>query len=170
MMSSALVLATEQATEALLAAGWRVATAESCTGGLIAQQLTERPGSSKWFDRGWVTYSNAAKQDMLGVPVEVLETEGAVSARTACSMAQGALRYADAHVAAAVTGIAGPSGGSPHKPVGLVWLAFVTHQQSAYALQCHFRGTRAAVREQTAVAVLQEITRLARAASAGPYA
>lgn len=103
--------------------GLRLATAESCTGGLISALLTEVPGSSDVLDRGFVTYSNGAKSDMLGVEPIVLARYGAVSAEVARAMAEGALRHADAGVAVAVTGVAGPGGGSPDKPVGLVHLA-----------------------------------------------
>ena len=98
-----------------------VATAESCTGGMIIALLTDIPGSSSMVDRGFVTYSNEAKMDMLGVSPETLDKHGAVSAETACEMAAGALKYSRASIALAVTGIAGPDGGSAEKPVGLVW-------------------------------------------------
>ena len=103
--------------------GLKIATAESCTGGLVAALLTEIPGSSAVVDRGFVTYSNEAKADMLGVPPELIEAHGAVSAQVACAMAQGALNHARADLAVAVTGIAGPGGGSLDKPVGLVHFA-----------------------------------------------
>lgn len=106
----------------LLARGWRMACAESCTGGLIAAACTSRAGSSDWFDRGWVTYSNAAKTDLLEVPAALIEAHGAVSEPVARAMAEGALRASRAQVAAAVTGIAGPGGAVPGKPVGTVWL------------------------------------------------
>ncbi len=101
----------------------KIATAESCTGGLVAALFTEIPGSSATFDRGFVVYSNAAKQDMLGVPAELIETHGAVSAQTACAMAEGALAHSQADIAIAITGVAGPGGGSAEKPVGLVHFA-----------------------------------------------
>ncbi len=100
-----------------------VALAESCTGGLVAAALTEVPGSSAVVDRGFVTYSNAAKQEMLGVPEDIIETFGAVSVATAWAMAQGAIRHSSADVAVAITGVAGPGGGSPSKPVGTVVFA-----------------------------------------------
>ena len=101
----------------------KIATAESCTGGLVAALFTEIPGSSATFDRGFVVYSNAAKHDMLGVPAELIETHGAVSAQTACAMAEGALAHSQADIAIAITGVAGPGGGSAEKPVGLVHFA-----------------------------------------------
>jgi nicotinamide-nucleotide amidase len=109
--------------DGLRAAGLRLATAESCTGGLVAGLITEIAGSSDVLDRGFVTYSNAAKTDLLGVPAELLEVHGAVSEPVATAMAEGALSRSGADVAVAITGIAGPSGGSPSKPVGLVHFA-----------------------------------------------
>ena len=109
--------------ELLLARGWRMATAESCTGGLIAAACTALSGSSAWFERGVVTYSNEAKTELLGVPAELIAQHGAVSEPVALAMAEGALRHARAEVAVAVTGIAGPTGGSPGKPVGTVFIA-----------------------------------------------
>lgn len=101
-----------------------LATAESCTGGWIAETITEVPGSSNWFERGFVTYSNQAKQEMLGVRAQTLETQGAVSQQTALEMAEGALLNSPANLSLAVTGIAGPDGGSADKPVGTVWIAY----------------------------------------------
>jgi nicotinamide-nucleotide amidase len=118
-----LVDAARHVIEANRAAGRRIAVAESCTGGLVSAALTEIPGSSDVFEAGFVTYSNAAKQKMLGVSNDVLETFGAVSIAVAWSMAQGALRVADADVAVAITGVAGPGGGSEKKPVGTVVFA-----------------------------------------------
>ncbi|KQS63267.1 damage-inducible protein CinA [Rhizobium sp. Leaf371] len=108
--------------------GWRIATAESCTGGMIAGALTEIPGSSRAVDRGFVTYSNAAKMDMLGVDAATLQHFGAVSRETALEMARGALGNSKANVAVAVTGVAGPGGGSEEKPVGLVHIAAATRK------------------------------------------
>jgi nicotinamide-nucleotide amidase len=105
------------------ARGMKIATAESCTGGLVAAALTEIPGSSDVFDRGFVTYSNAAKEAMLGVPADTLSRSGAVSRDTAEAMARGAIGRSQADIAVAITGVAGPGGGSPEKPVGLVWFA-----------------------------------------------
>lgn len=110
--------------EALLARGWTLAAAESCTGGLIAAACTAVPGSSHWFERGFVTYSNAAKVEMLGVSQLLLQTHGAVSEPVARAMAEGALVRSRAHLTLAVTGIAGPGGAVPGKPVGTVWLAW----------------------------------------------
>jgi nicotinamide-nucleotide amidase len=118
-----LARAAARALDLCRARGLTVATAESCTGGLVAAALTEIAGSSDVVDRGFVTYSNAAKQDMLGVPVDILERHGAVSRETAEAMAKGALAHAPADLAVAITGIAGPGGGTTEKPVGLVHFA-----------------------------------------------
>jgi nicotinamide-nucleotide amidase len=122
-MSEELRVAATAVLEACRSRGLKVATAESCTGGLVAGALTEIAGSSDVFDRGFVTYSNAAKQQMLGVPADILRDHGAVSAETAQAMARGALRKAKADLAVAITGIAGPGGGAADKPVGLVHFA-----------------------------------------------
>ena len=152
--------------DALRARGWRMATAESCTGGLIAALCTSVAGSSDWFDRGFVTYSNAAKTAQLGVSAELIEAHGAVSQPVALAMAQGALRHSLAQLAVAVTGVAGPGGGTPDKPVGTVWLAWAV-QAPGQLLQCqarllHLAGDRTAVRSQT---VQQALAALLLAAS-----
>jgi nicotinamide-nucleotide amidase len=134
---------------ALLARGEWLTAAESCTGGWLAQAVTAIAGSSAWFDRGFVTYSNAAKVDMLGVPATTLERHGAVSEATARAMAQGALTHSRADWAVAITGIAGPSGGSPDKPVGTVCFAWAAKDGGCEAQTCHFTGDRAAVRQQS---------------------
>jgi nicotinamide-nucleotide amidase len=126
---------------------YRLATAESCTGGLIAAALTHLPGSSDVFDRGFVTYSNEAKTAVLGVPAALIETEGAVSAEVAMAMALGALARSEAHLAVAVTGIAGPGGGSPTKPVGLVYLALAHRDMPAPIVdRAVFQGDRNCIR------------------------
>ena len=135
--------------QALHARGWMIATAESCTGGLIAAACTAVAGSSDWFERGFVTYSNAAKSESLGVPQALIAAHGAVSAEVAGAMAEGALAHSKAQLAVAVTGIAGPSGGSPGKPVGTVWLALARRGGGAEAELLTLCGDRAAVREQT---------------------
>jgi nicotinamide-nucleotide amidase len=118
--------------------GWMLAAAESCTGGLVAAALTDIPGSSAVFERGWVTYANPAKQELLGVPAETLARFGAVSGPTAAAMAEGALARSPAHLAVSVTGVAGPGGGSPEKPVGLVWFACALRGQSAQPTERRF--------------------------------
>jgi nicotinamide-nucleotide amidase len=133
----------------LLQRGWTVATAESCTGGLIAGAITDVAGSSGWFERGFVTYSNDAKIEMLGVSARTLAAHGAVSEATAREMVGGALGKAGAALAVAVTGIAGPGGGTPTKPVGLVWLAWAQRDGPTEARAQQFAGDRAAVRAAT---------------------
>ena len=129
--------------------GWTLATAESCTGGWIAKCCTDQPGSSAWFERGFVTYSNAAKRELLGVAGDVLERAGAVSEAVARSMAEGALRNSRAEVALAVTGIAGPDGGTPDKPVGTVWFGWAVAGGATLTVCRRFEGDREAVRRQT---------------------
>jgi nicotinamide-nucleotide amidase len=114
-------------SDALLTRGQMLATAESCTGGLIAGACTDRAGSSQWFERGFVTYSNAAKAEMLAVPCTLIDQHGAVSEPVARAMAEGALAHSAAQASVAVTGVAGPTGGSADKPVGTVWLAWCVH-------------------------------------------
>ncbi|MDE2401113.1 MAG: CinA family protein [Burkholderiales bacterium] len=152
-----LIALAADVAEQLLARGWRLATAESCTGGLIAATCTELSGSSQWLDRGWVTYSNAAKTDLLGVDAGLIEDHGAVSEAVARAMAEGALQRSTAEVAVAVTGIAGPTGGSPDKPVGTVWLAWAVQGSLTQALRCHFDGDRAAVRHATVAQALRGV-------------
>jgi len=123
MFSAPLLKQAEEILASARAKGLRLVTAESCTGGLIAALLTEIPGSSDVVERGFVTYSNEAKTDLLGVPAALIETHGAVSGQVARAMAEGALKHALAQISVAVTGIAGPGGGSPEKPVGLVYIA-----------------------------------------------
>ncbi len=146
-------------TVAALAAALRdrgemMATAESCTGGLIAGACTDLAGSSDWFERGFVTYSNAAKTDLLDVPAALIEAHGAVSEPVALAMARGALVHSRARWAVAVTGVAGPGGGTATKPVGLVWLAWAG-PQGVQAEAHHFAGDRAAVRAATVACALR---------------
>jgi nicotinamide-nucleotide amidase len=150
-----LVSLARAVADALRARGEMLAVAESCTGGLIGKCLTDLPGSSRWFERGLVTYSNAAKQELLGVPAEVLAGAGAVSAETVLAMASGLLQRAPVNWTLAVSGIAGPDGGSAEKPVGAVWIAWAGrgHGVSASRFQCD--GDRASVRHTAAVNALQ---------------
>jgi len=155
----------------LRARGWRIATAESCTGGLLAALCTSVAGSSDWFDRGFVTYSNAAKTEQLGVPAALIEAHGAVSDEVARAMARGALAHSQAQLAVAVTGIAGPGGAAPGKPVGTVWLAWAWATPGALAQagcqHLELAGDRTAVRSQTvqrALAVLRRCCATAPAA------
>lgn len=134
-----------------------LATAESCTGGWVAQVLTAQPGSSTWFERGFVTYSNIAKQEMLGVSQHTLTTFGAVSSETACEMAMGALAHSHAQVSLAITGVAGPGGATPGKPVGMVWLAWAGADRAlpVSSRVAHFTGDREAIRQQAVIMALQ---------------
>ncbi len=133
-----------------------LATAESCTGGMIAAACTDLAGASDWFERGFVTYSNAAKSDMLGVPPALIDQEGAVSEAVARAMADGALTHSRAHVSLAVTGVAGPTGGSEAKPVGTVWFAWCVGGQTHSEMQ-HFAGDRATIRAATLRYALQRL-------------
>lgn len=144
-----LEILAQELGSALLARGEWLAVAESCTGGWLAQSVTAIAGSSGWFDRGFVTYSNAAKVDMLGVSETTLDRHGAVSEATARAMVQGVLAHSLADWAVAITGIAGPSGGSLDKPVGTVCFAWAAKDGGCEAQTCHFTGDRGAVREQS---------------------
>jgi nicotinamide-nucleotide amidase len=143
-----------QAADEVLRQKLMLVTAESCTGGWIAKTLTDIPGSSAWFDAGVVTYSYEAKEALLGVNPRTLEHDGAVSEETALEMVSGALARFGAGVAVAVTGIAGPSGGTPEKPVGTVWIGWKRRGGYAHARLYHFAGDRDAVRRQTVAAAL----------------
>lgn len=145
--------------------GLKLVTAESCTGGWIAKCLTDIPGSSAWFERGFVTYSNEAKIEMLDVRPETLAQCGAVSEETVCEMAQGALAHSRAQVAVAVSGIAGPTGGSPDKPVGLVWLAWQVKGKASLTRCSQFAGDRESVRYQAVKAALEGVLDVCRAGS-----
>lgn len=180
----------EALAQRLLALGWMLATAESCTGGLIAAACTELAGSSNWFERGFVTYSNAAKAQMLGVDAALIAQHGAVSAPVARAMAQGAVQHASAQVALAVTGVAGPGGGSADKPVGTVWFAWAVPQAAPATTGArtdthapkltpapqlhsevqHFAGDRAAVRQATVRHSLRRLLDLLPAPTAGATA
>jgi nicotinamide-nucleotide amidase len=139
----------------LRARGWRLATAESCTGGWAAQAVTAVAGSSAWFDRGFVTYSNEAKQEMLGVTADTLARFGAVSEATVREMAAGALERSRAQVAFAISGIAGPSGGSVDKPVGTVCFAWALTGKRVETVTRHFDGERRAIRAASVQEALQ---------------
>ncbi|MGH8327143.1 MAG: CinA family protein [Steroidobacteraceae bacterium] len=142
----------------LLGAGWRVVTAESCTAGWIAKALTDVPGSSQWVDSGYVTYSNSAKSRDVGVTARTLAEHGAVSEATVREMASGALRAAGVEMAIAVSGIAGPDGGTAEKPVGTVWFGIATPEARGPATVCvlrHFAGDRDQVRRQSVEHALQ---------------
>jgi nicotinamide-nucleotide amidase len=151
-----VVTTVEHLAAVLLARGWMLAAAESCTGGLIAAACTDLAGSSEWFDRGFVTYSNEAKTDLLDVAPALIEAHGAVSEVVARAMAFGAVRRSRARVSVAVTGIAGPSGGSPDKPVGTVWFGFMVNGRLTSETR-RFAGDRAAVRQATVAHALEAL-------------
>ena len=155
----------ETLAQRLLQRGWMLAAAESCTGGMVAARCTDLAGSSQWFERGFVTYSNEAKHELLGVDMALIKGHGAVSEEVARAMALGALRHSRAQVSVAITGVAGPGGGSADKPVGTVWLAWAAPSDSGptvgsdtafvKAELCHFDGDRAAVRQASMTRAIQ---------------
>jgi nicotinamide-nucleotide amidase len=165
-VSAAIASAVAELATCLTARGWRLASAESCTGGLIAAACTDRAGSSDWFERGFVSYSNAAKTDMLGVAAALIDSQGAVSEAVATAMAWGALQHSAADLAVAVTGIAGPGGGSADKPVGTVWLAWAGRDARARvwvrAEQHRFAGDRGQVRSATVLRALAGLCEVLR--------
>jgi nicotinamide-nucleotide amidase len=151
-----LVSAVERLADLLRERQWMLAAAESCTGGMIAAACTDLSGSSDWFERGFVTYSNEAKLEMLGVDAQLIAAHGAVSEVVARAMAFGAVRHSHARVSVAVTGIAGPTGGTPDKPVGTVWFAYMVDGRLSSEMR-RFDGDRAAVRTQTVAHALQRL-------------
>lgn len=153
-MESCTALVEALATQ-LLARGERLAFAESCTGGLLAKLATDLAGSSAWFERGLVTYSNQAKHELLGVPMSLFQTDGAVSEACARAMASGLMAHTPADWGVAVTGIAGPGGGNPGRPVGTVWIAWIRRGQPPQPVHHHFDGDRAAIREAAARRALE---------------
>lgn len=159
MSDARLEALATQLGQALAARGWRVATAESCTGGWIAKALTDVAGSSGWFEGGVVSYSNAAKSLLLSVPAAVLARDGAVSEGTVRAMAEGARRRFGVELAVAVSGVAGPDGGSAEKPVGTVWLAWATPRGTT-AERFALAGDRAAVRRQSVAIALERLVAL----------
>jgi len=148
------IASVQAVADRLLEHRQKVCTAESCTGGLIAKTFTDLAGSSDWFECGFVTYSNAAKTDMLAVPASLIEDYGAVSEAVATAMASGALRHSQADYSVAVTGVAGPGGGSDDKPVGTVWIALASAEQMI-ARRYQFDGDRQAVRAATMQTALE---------------
>ena len=160
MSSDAITTLAARVGAKLKAQGLILATAESCTGGWVAQAVTAIAGSSDWFDRGFVTYSDAAKREMLGVNAATLGSYGAVSEQTAREMAAGALAHSRAQAALAITGIAGPSGGSPEKPVGTVCFAWSRKDAAPIAQTRLFKGDRESVRRQSVMFALQTLLEL----------
>ncbi|MBU1329237.1 MAG: CinA family protein [Gammaproteobacteria bacterium] len=159
MTDTALEALAQALGTALITQGAQMATAESCTGGGIGQAITAIAGSSAWFEAGYITYSNAQKTRQLGVPVELFEQVGAVSREVVEAMARGAQQHSGARYAVAVSGVAGPGGGSPEKPVGTVWLA-IADGERLYSQRHQFAGDRAAVRRQTVEAALRGLLRV----------
>jgi nicotinamide-nucleotide amidase len=159
-MTSQLTILAQQLGHVCKAKQVMLVTAESCTGGLIAELITAIPGSSAWFERGFVTYSNLAKEEMLGVTKSTLDQYGAVSEQTAIEMALGALKHSHAQVSVSVTGIAGPAGGSAEKPVGTVWFGWATHDTCQAEMRL-FTGDRTTIREQAAEFALTNLVKLA---------
>ena len=162
-MSESLRALAQRTGEALQRAGLMLATAESCTGGGIAAAVTDIPGSSGWLDRGFVVYSNDSKVELLGVDPALLRTEGAVSEAVVRAMTAGALAHSRAHIAVAVSGVAGPGGGSPEKPVGTVCLAWQRRGAAPVAQTMLFHGNRDEVRAHTVHRALEGVLQLLHA-------
>ncbi len=159
-MDTELVTLADHLGHDLKQAGRSVATAESCTGGWLGAVLTSIPGSSLWYERGFVSYSNMAKREMLGVKTETLTRHGAVSEPTARAMAEGALAHSHADLTVAITGIAGPAGGTPEKPVGTVCFAWAARKQPTQTRTQRFAGDREAVRRQAIKVALEGLSTL----------
>jgi nicotinamide-nucleotide amidase len=147
----------ENLSQKLKGLGLMLVTAESCTGGMIATAITEQPGAASVFERGFVTYSNEAKIEALGVPKDTIQKHGAVSAQTATAMVKGAIAHSRAEIAVAVTGIAGPDGGDEHKPVGLVYIGYGDKAGVVEVAEHRFKGERDDVRRQTVEAALKHL-------------
>lgn len=167
-MDAQLQALSQQLGIALQARGAVLACAESCTGGWASEVVTATAGSSNWFDRGFVTYSNAAKQDMLGVRAETLVRHGAVSEATVGEMAAGALARSRANVALAISGIAGPDGGTPAKPVGMVCFAWACTGQAPRTATRRFQGDREAIRREAVIVALEGVLQTLAGAKPGP--
>ena len=157
---SALTIAAENLRDRLIEKKLTITTAESCTGGWVAKCLTDIAGSSHWFDRGFVTYTNQSKQEMLGIEQAIIEENGAVSEPTVRAMVQGALQHSQADVALAISGIAGPGGGTNDKPVGMVWFAWAGKAGLLQSENIKFNGNREAVRRQAVLHALQTMLSL----------
>lgn len=166
-MADRFAALVETLAQRLIARGERLAFAESCTGGMLAKLATDLAGSSAWFDRGLVTYSNEAKHDLLGVPMPLFQTDGAVSEACARAMADGLMARTPADWGVAVTGIAGPGGGNPGRPVGTVWIAWIRRGHPAQPVHHHFDGDRAAIRAAAARHALEGLIDRLREADGG---
>jgi nicotinamide-nucleotide amidase len=160
--SNDLIFLVQTMAEVLEKKQWLLASSESCTGGWLAKSCTDLAGSSAWFDCGFITYSNQSKQDLVNVSKKTLEAHGAVSEQTAVEMAEGALSYTSADISVAITGIAGPDGGTVEKPVGTVWFAWAIKNQDTKTQKYQFKGGREQVRIQAVIAALQGIIKNAR--------
>jgi nicotinamide-nucleotide amidase len=160
MMSEVATRQAEQLAELFLKSSIRLTTAESCTGGGLAETITRIPGSSAWFERGFVTYSNESKQEMLGVPIETLEEFGAVSIETAIAMAKGALDNSRADISVSITGVAGPDGGTEEKPVGTVCFAWFKRDEIGKTAKICFKGDRLKIREQACLLAMEGLVDL----------
>ena len=154
-MTNATQVLVEQLAERFLKASKKLVTAESCTGGGLAENLTQLPGSSLWYECGFVAYSNQSKRDLLAVPIDTLEEFGAVSEETALAMAKGALDMSSADFSVSITGVAGPDGGSEEKPVGTVCVAWCERDKGGNTTCIHFEGDRRGVREQSCLLAMQ---------------
>lgn len=161
MADDPLVTLAAQLGTTLTQRGWTIALAESCTGGMASQYITAIPGSSTCFERGFVTYSNSAKIELLDVSPKTLERCGAVSEETACEMAKGALDHSHTQLTGAITGIAGPDGGTPDKPVGMVCFGWAGPDGSLHSETHHFQGDRDAIRRQSVETLFKGLLRLA---------
>lgn len=159
-MHDALYQLAEETGLSLKARGWMLATAESCTGGWVGEAVTAVAGSSAWYDRGFITYTNVSKQEMLGVQAETLANFGAVSEETVREMAAGVLLHSQARISLAISGIAGPTGGSPDKPVGTVCFAWAVRNGPLKSENRIFAGDRSAVRQQAVFHALQGVLAL----------
>jgi nicotinamide-nucleotide amidase len=144
----------KELAEKLNSRAWKIATAESCTGGGLAYRMTSLPGSSDWFERGFVTYSNLAKQEMLGVKEATIAAKGAVSPEVAREMAEGARQFSSAHITVAITGIAGPTGGSVDKPVGTICFAWASSDFETFLKTEYLSGSRTDIRKQSIIIAL----------------
>ncbi len=162
LLNDSFCFKIEQLSQILTNHGWMMSCAESCTGGWVAKCLTDLSGSSGWFERGYVTYSNRAKQEMLGVSAQTLDKYGAVSEPTVLEMAQGACKQAKTEVSLAISGIAGPMGGTDDKPVGLVWFSWCINGEM-HSLSEIFDGDRDAVRQQAVVVAVEKCLQLLQA-------
>lgn len=155
--TSSIYALAEALGQQLKTRAWSLVVAESCTGGNLCAAITDVPGSSCWFDRGFVTYSNNAKEIMLNVPRATLITHGAVSEESALAMANGALLVSNANISVAITGIAGPTGGSEGKPIGTVWIACASENQTTQAKPYLFTGDRQTIRKQAVFSALHDL-------------